>query len=228
MPAARWSASPYQSRDRLHVACHGNSLCRHNDCTGTVNLVAIAGSANSIPNGTLQIVAGGIQAYPTAVSGGTAYIPNAIAFGIGNTPSQVTITGTNNIVFTGNVALNGPVGAKANLTIDNTGNTVFGGAGIISSTNAVVLTKFGAGTLTLASTNNNTYTGQTILAAGTVNIQQAQSLGGTAPCLHIVASARPCRFRYLLREPWLRRKTCPAGGTVQNLFGREYLPAASP
>ena len=76
-------------------------------------------------------------------------------------------TGSNNLP----VSLNGTL-QPALVTVNSANNYTLGGPGSISGTNSLV--KSGPGTLTLASVN--TYTGGTIINAGTINFGQPQIL----------------------------------------------------
>jgi autotransporter-associated beta strand protein len=63
------------------------------------------------------------------------------------------------------------------LTVTGAGDTVLGGAGVISGTGVNGLRKTGPGTLTLSGTGVNTYAGETVVAEGVLNIQKASALG---------------------------------------------------
>jgi fibronectin-binding autotransporter adhesin len=103
----------------------------------------------------------------TTMSGGILSIASGANLGA---TSSLTFNG-GNLLTTGNVTTSVPVIMAANGTIDNGGNTdtfsgVFSGAGALTST--------GAGTLIL--TANNTYSGGTTIAAGTLQLGN----GGTS------------------------------------------------
>jgi outer membrane autotransporter protein len=119
------------------------------------------GSLTQIGPGTLVLTAANSYTGDTIINGGILSI--ATAANIGATNSLTFNGGT--LLTTGNVTTPVPVILNANGTIDNGGNTdtfsgVFSGAGGLISK--------GAGTLIL--TADNEYTGDTVIAAGTLQL----------------------------------------------------------
>src|SRR5262249_20561997 len=107
------------------------------------------GTAAALGSRPLTLVSGRFAAPPP----GGILLPNAVNFNNAN----VTLGGSNPILLSGAIALNGTVDA---LNVSNTALTVF--HGLVSG--AGQLTKLGAGTLVLSNTANS-YTGLTNLNA---------------------------------------------------------------
>ncbi len=85
-----------------------------------------------------------------------------------------TADAINNSAFVQNAT-----GADAVLTINQAGNTSFGGVIRDNPTsNKLGITKAGAGTLTLS--NSNTYSGATTISAGTLSVANTSNLGASA------------------------------------------------
>ena len=139
---------------------------------GTLNLA----STGALSTGGVQFISGSLAA--------TA-IPLTLANSLVFNNSSATFTGTNSITVTGSVALDG-----VNDLINVGGNVTFAGA-LINGTTAGSLSKFGGGTLTLTNPGS-TYTGQTNVVAGFVNVQNSAALGARQ---RRVAAAAACNCR---------------------------------
>src|SRR5262249_19183620 len=87
--------------------------------------------------------------------------------GIPGTPETVSLTG--NITNLGSIRVD--AGGASGDTL------ILGGAGILSGGTA--LTKLGAGTLQVAGTNANTYTGGTVINEGTLTLNKTSGLSAT-------------------------------------------------
>ncbi len=135
----------------------------------TLNL----GTTTAIGSGTITLVSGGLQASPA----GGVLITNAVTL----SNSNVTLGGSNPLLFSGGIALNG---TNDTLTASNTAVTAFDG--VISG--AGILTKAGPGTLVLAN-NANTYTSLTFINAGIIQVQGVTTTPmGTAATAAVVAN----------------------------------------
>ena len=137
----------------------------------------ILGANNAISGGILNLIGGTLQA-TTGVT-----LPNSVNL---NT-SNVTLAGSNPIVFSGIVSL---AGLNNTITVANTALTAITGP-IVDNTTLIArsLTKLGTGTLTLSGTS--TYSAQTNILAGTVNVQSTFALGNsiTQPSLNTLGNA---------------------------------------
>ena len=107
--------------------------------------------------------------------------------------NTLTLTGTN-VITAGGILVNGPVGSNLStitggtlqgantkdlvIIQNNTGGGLTIGSIIANNTGATGLAKSGAGALTL--TGVNTYTGNTVLNGGTLNINNSSAIGNTA------------------------------------------------
>jgi outer membrane autotransporter protein len=137
----------------------------------------ITGVGGLTKTGAGMVILAGNNSYTggTTVVAGTLQAGSAGGF-VSNTDYTV-MGGTldlNNFNLTVS-SLNGPGGivnlGSAALTVNNTGGNVY--SGIIQGSGS--LTKMGAGALTLS--GNNTYSGGTLLIAGTLVVNSAQALG---------------------------------------------------
>lgn len=161
-------------------AVNFNNASALNGFTGTLNVNTSGGKKL-----TLNTAGGNIGSGATVnvASGGTLYIANNSTYsgvtfnlaGAGNTEnlgalrleSGATIGATSSIVLSGNTQLGGNSASTINAVISETGG-------------ARSVEKLGSGTMTFA--GNNTYTGATILTAGTLSVSTdsagAYNLGG--------------------------------------------------
>jgi fibronectin-binding autotransporter adhesin len=162
----------------------GITLTNSGGITGTGNLnltglgnLLLSGTntysgATNLQNGTLTL--GAVNALPTATVltlGSGANSGKLILNGFSQTVSGLSTSGTG----TTNSIVNGKVTAVI-LTIDNASNTAFSGllGGTGTNENAFALTKSNTGILTLSGAN--TYSGNTTLSAGTLQLGSATAL----------------------------------------------------
>ncbi len=152
----------------------------------------IAGAGGLIKNGAGTLTLSGANTYTdsTLVNGGTLIAANAAALGSSGTGTLVAAGATldvqadigNEVVDVGGSLVTsagtGTVGGVVNLTATAT----VGGDGALTISGGIDggfgLNKVGAGTLTLSGAN--TYTGTTLVSAGTVVVTDAAGLGTTA------------------------------------------------
>ncbi len=130
-----------------------------------------SGELDKTGSGTLTLLGANTYSGNTVVTGGTVAIGNSSAFGTGN----VTFGDGTTLAFVANgltlTNLFSLVGADP--TIDTGTNTITMG-GVISGAGA--LTKLGSGTLILSA--NNTYTGATTVAVGTLDVTGSIAASG--------------------------------------------------
>ncbi len=119
-----------------------------------------AGNDSALGTGTLTLNGGTLQA-----SGAARTLANNLTVG-----GNFAVGGTNDLTLSGTVGLG--TGTRI-ITVNNTGSTTL--AGVISGT--ALLSKAGAGTLTLSGAN--TYSGGTTVSAGTLQSGGSNSLGTT-------------------------------------------------
>jgi autotransporter-associated beta strand protein len=122
---------------------------------GTLSL----GTSSALGTGTLTLNGGILTA-----SGGALSLANALTVG-----GNVTFGGSNALTFGGPVTLTG----SRTLTVNNSSTTLAGAVG--ESGGSRTLTKAGTGKLVLS--GSNTYTGGTVLGAGTLALDNASSAG---------------------------------------------------
>ncbi|MEO7933115.1 MAG: autotransporter-associated beta strand repeat-containing protein [Chthoniobacterales bacterium] len=149
--------------------------------TGTMSLTGANTYAGgtTVKNGTLVLGTGGsLSTSNTLTLGDSSTNANGI-FQLGNGGGAVNTTVTS-LAKAGTGTLNAVVGGDAavsTLTVNNGGAVSYsgklGGAG--TNQNNLALTKTGAGTLTLSS--SNTYTGGTTVTTGIVNFGNASAFG---------------------------------------------------
>lgn len=164
--------------------------------TGTLGLVKL-GSGKQTLSGAFVVYTG-----PTTISAGTLELTGATAFNsavefdagstgvlqmagaTGKINDLSTADATNNNVFVQNAA-----GTDNVLTINQAGNTSFGGI-IRNNTggNKIGIVKAGTGTLTL--TNDNTFTGDVTVSAGTLRIGHSNALGTGTKTLTSAGASR--------------------------------------
>ena len=175
--------------------------------TGRVDLnapLSISGGI-TVNNGTLALNNGGNTFTGNVNLNGAANLElgatgalnttNSLTFGAGATGklslkgNNATLTGLSN--DSGNVGTpiieNGSSSINSTLTLNiASGTNTFDGLIQNGSTNALLLTKTGSGILVL--TNDNTFTGQTTLTAGTLQLGNGGSTGSVAGDVSIAAS----------------------------------------
>ena len=123
--------------------------------------------------------------------------------------SVVTLAGGSTMVFTGPVSLGGLNNA---VSVTNTASTIITGTISDNTSNpGRALTKLGSGTLTLAGAN--TYSAQTNILQGAINVQNNLALGTTPsqPSVNSTANASvtnpsPSPFGSKAKEPSLSRQ----------------------
>ena len=130
--------------------------------TNTLNSGTLTLTANNAATGAYTLTGGVLQATNSLAVGGAVTLSN----------SSVTIAGSSPIAFTGVMTVNG---LNNTLTVSNTALTTLGGVIQDGSSPARSLTKLGTGTLVM--TGVNTYTGQTDILGGIVNIQNSSAIG---------------------------------------------------
>ncbi|MBV9243407.1 MAG: autotransporter-associated beta strand repeat-containing protein, partial [Methylobacteriaceae bacterium] len=132
------------------------------------------GSLDLVGAGTLTL------SHSNAYSGGTTLTNGTLALADNNAPgtgSLIMRAGTTLMAGGGSLNIGNDVALNGSDTI-NDGNSVFTLSGVISGTGAPgtdTLNKVGTGTLELAAAN--TYSGVTVLSAGTIMIDTATALG---------------------------------------------------
>ncbi|MCW5912187.1 MAG: autotransporter-associated beta strand repeat-containing protein [Cyclobacteriaceae bacterium] len=139
--------------------------------------VLILGGNNTFTGG-LGINAGRVTlSNPNALNSGS---PNAITYGPGSTGTlrlnglSVTISGLNSNGTVGTPVVENAGAVSATLTITTSGLNDYAGT-IQDSGSALSIVKNGSGSLSLS--GSNSYTGGTILSAGTLNINSATAIG---------------------------------------------------
>jgi autotransporter-associated beta strand protein len=163
--------------------------------TGTLTVSAAIGGSGGLTkagSGTLAITVGGSYSGGTTLNAGTLAVGDPAALGTGTvTLAAGTISATgaavslaNAVSVTGNFSVGGTLGLTFTGPVTLTGNrtvtvassvtATFGGA-IGESGGSRVLTKAGSGTLVLA--GSNTYSGGTVVSAGTLSVGNAAALG---------------------------------------------------
>ncbi len=139
-----------------------------------VDSVGSAGSPTSGAFGTGTVNLAGAQLRAGITVNRT--VANAVTISADTT--FATTSTEKSLIFTGPVTLSGAT-RTLNVAIGSTvasSNLTFSGA-IGDGGNGYGITKTGTGTLVLS--GNNTYTGNTTISAGVLNIQHANALGGT-------------------------------------------------
>ncbi len=152
-------------------ASHMNTLTVGGAISGAGALVK-AGDGTLVLTNTGNSYSGG-----TIINGGVLSSSDPAALGLAT--SSMTINPTGVLQATGSyttsraVSLGGSGGANSGGTLDITSGAAVTRSGVISGTGS--LTKIGSGTLTLSGVN--TYTGETFINSGRVNITNNQALG---------------------------------------------------
>jgi fibronectin-binding autotransporter adhesin len=161
--------------------------------TGGARTITKAGAGTLTLNGTNTftgaitvnagvLVLGGANSYSgtTTISGGTLRLGANDVIPNGSGKGDVSLTGTFDLNSFSDI-INGLSGAG---TITGTGALTIGGndatstfPGVVNNSGTTVITKTGAGTLTLSGTN--THTGITTVSGGTLKLGSTAALGGT-------------------------------------------------
>ncbi len=159
----------------------------------------VSGSANIVKNGYVSLYLGGANTFTgtfTANTGGEVYPATSLAFGTtngGTIFNGLTYLGLQSLNVTNEaLTLNsshpqvihafgpttnvwaGPVTLQTNTTISTTSNSVLEVIGAVSGTGGI--TKLGEGTLILSGTNNNTYSGATIVNEGLLGLAKTAAI----------------------------------------------------
>lgn len=142
--------------------------------------VSGTGGLTKLGTGTLSLAGGNTFAGPTTVTGGTLALAADSSLGAAPASAQAAAVtlGGGNLQFTGSATLNANRGIllSSSATIDTQVNTVT----IPGPISGAVATFTKAGSGTLALTGTNTYTANTVVSGGTLQIPGDSGLG-TAP-----------------------------------------------
>ncbi|MES2920672.1 MAG: autotransporter-associated beta strand repeat-containing protein [Verrucomicrobiota bacterium] len=148
---------------------------------------AIGGSGTPLVKAGLgTLVLGGTNTYfnGTEINGGTLAITNAASLG---DPANITTINAGTLRAVADIATT----TTETYRIGDLGSTIAVAPGVTYTVNGLVIDGAVAGTLnkgdsgTLVLTNTNTYTGGTVINAGTVQINTADSLGAAAGAVTI-------------------------------------------
>ena len=192
--------------------------------SGVTGTTVLAGSTLNLGNSaalgtsTLNLVSGAIETSSTS----GLMLSNALTF----TNSNVTLTGSNPLVFTGTVSLplvstaiynftaNNVYQAAANntLTVTNTAATVLDGP--ITGSSNLTLGSATTGTLTLAA-NNSSFTGQVFVTAGALQVQNSNALGSGGVFVSSGAAVQLLGSSLSISTPL----TLEGGAVLHNLAG---------
>src|SRR5262249_48378598 len=128
-------------------------------------------SNNVIPTASsITLMSGALRANTTVT------LSNAsTTFGAPNASSQITIAGSNPILFTGGVTLAGVVDT---LNVGNAVGTTLAGA--LAGSAVLNLNKSTSGTLYFPATASGSYSGVALINAGIVNVSSATGLGASS------------------------------------------------
>jgi fibronectin-binding autotransporter adhesin len=162
------------------------------------------GSIIKNASGTLRLSGANTFAGGVTINGGTLLLgsagalnsgsPNAVSFGAGSlgilslNGNSVTVSGLNTNASVGTPVVQNANGASATLTVNNAVSNEYDG--VLQDGNGggfLLLTKTGAGTLTLG--GNNLYNGTTTINAGTLRATSGTALGSTNGGTTVAAGA---------------------------------------
>ncbi|MCE0496604.1 MAG: autotransporter-associated beta strand repeat-containing protein, partial [Methylacidiphilales bacterium] len=142
-----------------------DTLAAVTDTTATYNGIISGSNALTINDGTndgtVALNGNNIYTGGTTIESGTVIVGTNNAFGTG---TVFTIDPT--ITYTNSVTVTNPIDMMGDTTLEVDSSNSATQAGVISGTDTDVLTKAGTGTLILSATN--TYTGATVISAGTL------------------------------------------------------------
>jgi autotransporter-associated beta strand protein len=141
--------------------------------TGTLRLNAAATLTGPVFVGAGATLQGGVTAFINAAAGGNL---NVASGGVVNM-NDFTLT-VGGIAGAGSINNNGGTAARILTVGGNNQNTTFSGVLSATTSTFLALTKNGSGTLTL--TNQNTYTGATLLNYGSIKFGTNNALANTA------------------------------------------------
>ncbi len=179
------------SADNLNTALGGGNI--EVDAGAALSMGAgITGTAGLTLTGGGTVALSAVNTYSggTTISAGTTVAAGSASLGSGavtddgeldlsNTTltNAITLDSTGNAIVntSGTSSLNGPITLELDATIDvASGSTLmfFGAIGDVSPSNGYGLTETGGGLLITAATTSNTYTGDTTVDSGTLELDQ--------------------------------------------------------
>lgn len=199
---------------RINTDAGTLTLSNVNSITGTNQTLTVGGAANTTFSGTLTQGTGGL----TKDGAGTATLAVANSFtGTTTVTAGSLVYGTNNILATGNVTVNG--GTLNISTFSDTVGTITVSSGSIIGSGTLYSTvdfsfsggtistilggssgliKTGTGTLTL--TGANTFTGQVWIQNGTVSVASINRIVGASPSSNLGAPTTVANGTILLGQ----------------------------
>ena len=149
--------------------------------SGTVTGITVTSAGSGFTTAPTAVISGGTTASGTITATFTGNATNFTVGGLALTSAGSGYTGTPTFTFDGSPATvnttYSSVILAANSSVGGTGNTTIDGV-VSESGGARALTKVGAGTVTL--NGANTYTGETIVDAGTLAISTDDTLANAA------------------------------------------------
>jgi|GEM_PF-2299728 autotransporter-associated beta strand protein/VCBS repeat-containing protein len=152
------------------------------DASNAVTLSGVLSGTDAFTKlgaGTLTLSGTNIHSGAVTVSAGTLALSGGSSIGDDsavtvNSGATLSLTEGNETI--GSLSGSGAIALTYGLTVGNASNTTFSGA--ISSTNTSGITKVGTGTLTLSGVN--TYTGSTMVSAGTLVVTGGSAIADTS------------------------------------------------
>ncbi|WP_157959132.1 cadherin domain-containing protein, partial [Marinomonas shanghaiensis] len=150
----------------------GDSLTLSGVISGDFDLTKVG-------SGTLTLSGANTHSGAVTVSQGTLALSGGSSIGDDsdvtvNTGATLSLTGAAETI--GSLEGAGSVSLSSDLTLGNASSTLF--SGVISSTNSSGITKVGSGSLTLSGAN--TYTGSTIINAGTLYLENGSAIADSS------------------------------------------------